>query len=243
MLGLSLSSSTLNGPGALTVSSRGLSLINSTINTSVTDNGPLNVTGVGTINGSFSIGTTGVLTVGVALGCANSADLTVANGFTNQGQISLRSSFVCDRGSGTLRVSSGTLVNDTGGNHPVQRSDRQRALVAGLDNRGTLDAPGDFNIQGSLTNAASGKILVGAELDLSLVGNASFTNIGTLDVASGKTLFVGQGTFNNEGSLTGGGTLSFSSTTLNFTPNFTTDARVGLSLSSGSTLNGPGASP
>src|SRR4029079_11889389 len=114
------------------------------------------------------------------------------------------------------------------------------ALLASLDNRGTLDAPGDFNIQGSLTNAASGKILVGAELDLSLVGNASFTNIGTLDVASGKTLFVGQGTFNNEGSLTGAGTLSFSSTTLNFPPNFTTDA-LGLSLSSGSPLNGPGA--
>ena len=71
MLGLSLSSSTLNGPGGLTVSSRGLSLINSTINTSVTDNGPLNVTGVGTINGSFSIGTTGVLTIGVTIGCAN----------------------------------------------------------------------------------------------------------------------------------------------------------------------------
>src|SRR5262249_17621597 len=149
-LGLTLtSSSTLNGPGAVTVGNRGLNLFSSTVNAALTDNGPLNINGTSFIKGPFSIGTTGVLTIGVTLGCANNSDLTVANGFTNQGQISLRSSFVCDRGTGVLRVSSGMLINDAGATiqsgGPIGNT-----LQANLDNRGTLDAVApDLQINGA----------------------------------------------------------------------------------------------
>src|SRR5262245_14065900 len=87
-----LSSDSPNGPGALSIGNGGLFLLNSTINTAVTDQGPINVRSSSTINGAFSIAPTGVLTLDGFSGCGGTSQLTVANGFTNQGQISLRTS-------------------------------------------------------------------------------------------------------------------------------------------------------
>jgi hypothetical protein len=122
-LGLSLITSTLNGPGTLTVGSGGLFLLNATINTAVTDNGPLNVSGSSTIDGSFSIGPTGILTIGgFGFPCVASGVLTLPNGFANQGEISLRSSFACGSPSvGILTVQSGTLTNATTGTIQVNQ--------------------------------------------------------------------------------------------------------------------------
>ena len=69
---------------------------------------------------------------------------------------------------------------------------------------------------------------------------ASFTNTGTINVASGLVLAISGGVFNqNAGSISGAaGTLSLSNTTAGFGTNFNT-ATAALTVTS-STLNGPG---
>src|SRR5204863_7934483 len=84
------------------------------------------------------------------------------------------------------------------------RSGPSSSLEAQLDNHRTIQADQPLSINKSaVQHRSSGKILAGAELDLSLSDNASFTNTGTLDVESGKTLSVDHGTYLKEGSVTG----------------------------------------
>src|SRR5204863_2892585 len=69
---------------------------------------------------------------------------------------------------------------------------------------------------------------------LRIVGpsGSSFTTTGTINVPSGRTLTVDQGTFRyNAGSLGGAGDVALASATAQFTPNMTTTT-LGLSLRS-----------
>ena len=205
---LDASSHTLTVSGAAQVFAHGsLFFSNTQFFGNLTNGGILNVS-LGSVSGTILNQTTGLINIGSFGFCGGTGQLTAANGLTNDGQILLRSTFECgSSGGGILTVTSGTLLNDAGATIlSTGPGGAGSSLEAAGDNRGTIQADQPLSINKSAAvHRSSGTILASAEIDLFLNGDASFTNTGTVNVASGKTLFVSQGTFNNEGNLSGAG--------------------------------------
>src|SRR6185312_14882838 len=143
----------------------------------------------------------------------------------------------------TLNVGGGSLVNAVGGQiNVLAGTGGRRGLGVQLDNRGTVTIEQTLLLNGSSADHVnSGTIsLSGGDLTVSQGGTTpSFTTTGVIDIGSGRTFTVSGGTFNyNAGTVGGAGTLQLSSTTANFTPNFS-NAVTARRLAS-ATLDGPG---
>ncbi len=266
-LALSLTNSTLNGPGTLTnVAGRTLPLSQpNTINTAVTNAGTLQL-GVApfssnsTITGAFT--TVGGSLVRVTAMTSSNSTLTVSNGFTNHGTIELTKAGDAI-GTAILVVTTGTLVNAPDGTiSTVVGSGGGRTLAAQLDNQGTVSISQPLVMNASSADHTnSGTINVtGANLTLTQSGTTpSFTNTGTVTVAAGRTWAISTGSFTQAAAATldGGGTmtltgvnpavfgsafslgaLSLNTTIASFATDITTET-LALSLTA-STVNGPG---
>ena len=205
--------------------------------------------GATTLNGSFSNEVGATLTVQ-----GNSDDywsgnavLTLAQGFTNAGAIALTDVGTNDYypyQTASLVVTAGTLVNAAGGTISASTpfANAPRYLTAQLDNQGTLTTSGPLVLNAaSAQHTNEGTINVsGGDLTVSQSGtNPSFTNTGAITIASGQTLAINGGTFSQSaGTLSGAGTLSINSATLNLGTDFS-NAVTALNLYA-STVNGPG---
>jgi hypothetical protein len=124
-------------------------------------------------------------TLNVAPGDSQPTTLQVAHGFTNEGRIEVSSFF------SELMVRQGNLVNAPG------------ATIAFLDG-GLVRA--DLDNQGTVTVASPGNANAGA-----LMG--AVTNEGTMTVGQGFTIAVSGGPFEQNGTVSGPGTLRLSDTT------------------------------
>jgi hypothetical protein len=126
----------------------------------------------------------------VAPGAFQQANLELVNAFTNLGNIQLSSS------TSELIVDQGTLVNAPGGTINFLNGG---LIQANLDNQGTVTvaSPGAFNA-GTIRGAV--------------------TNEGTMTVGQGFTLAVSGGTFEQNGTVSGPGTLRLSDTTVESGP-------------------------
>ncbi len=171
----------------------------------------------------------------------SSVNLTVSNGFTNDGTIALTA---LNAGyTTTLTVTNGTLVNGAGGViRTVVGSGGSRVLAAELDNGGTLDLlhPLSLERSGAQHVNRSTIALSAANLSVSQLGTTpSFTNLGSITMAAGRTLSVTNGSVNLSGGTVSGdslGTLSLSNVTLTATP-ASLRSRVNFGL--GTTLSAP----
>jgi hypothetical protein len=201
---LSLSGSTVNGPGTLTNAvGRTLPLAGAnTINTAVVNAGTLLVGGVGAPPTSSTSSITGALTsvagslVRVSATTSSTSRLTVANGFTNHGAIELTK--VGDAiGGAFLTVTAGTLVNASDGTiSTLVGSGGGRFLEAQLDNQGAVTLAHVLEInRGSADHLNSGTItVIGGNLSVGQSGTTpSFTNTGIIDVAAPRTAIIGVG--------------------------------------------------
>jgi hypothetical protein len=232
---LALETSTLNGPGTLTVvAGRTLRMTSSTVSAPLVLEGTIAAFGGCHLSGSIGSFTTAV---GSKLHLEGDS-MIVENGFTNLGTIELTA------GNRFLQVNSGTLVNAPSGVIDVQLGTVPlRFLNAQLDNRGTFNLGTALrmtsNGQGSgLVHSNSGAINI-ANGDLLIDFASSFTNSGTINISTGRTFTVASGVFNQQaGTFSGAGTLFLANVTANFTTDFNNNLS-GLSLSD-STLNGPG---
>jgi hypothetical protein len=118
-------------------------------------------------------------TLNVAPAAFQQTDVQIANGFTNEGHIEIPSFF------STLILRQGTLVNAPGATINFLNGG---FIQANLDNQGTVTvvSPGNANA-GHITGAV--------------------TNEGTMTVGQGFTLAVGGATFEQDGMVSGPGTL------------------------------------
>ncbi|MBX3133716.1 MAG: hypothetical protein KF689_10065 [Gemmatimonadaceae bacterium] len=151
-----------------------------------------------------------------------SVNLSVSSGFTNTGTIELRAA---DAGySSTFTVSSGTLVNAPSGTvRTFAGSGGLRTIAAELDNDGTLD----FQTTTTLSRASAAHVnrgsftLDAANLTVTQTGTSpSFTNLGSIHLATGRTLSITGGAVNlSDGTLVGdSATLSLGNVALTATP-------------------------
>ena len=185
---------TVNGPGKL-INQASLTLSGDTVNTPLVNQGTLLVVaGTGSaINGALSNAAGGTLRV-QSDNNAGLATLTVAQGFTNAGTIDLTQINGGNPDTAALTVTAGTLVN-TGTISSSVGTGGNRTLTAQLDNQaaGTLTINQPLTIsKGSAQDTNEGTINVaGGNLTVSQSGTSpSFTNTGTVTVASGLTLAV-----------------------------------------------------
>jgi len=214
------------------VNGNSLTLANDTFSggTTLTNQGTVQVTAgtdagnsTTTIDGTFSNALDATLELEATDNDTN-ASLTFANGFTNAGTLRLD---INDLGFNTytsLTVSSGTLTN-TGTIltiATVANSGSDHVIDATLDNQGTLDVDRKL----TLTNTST-----------------TFTNSGTIDVASTITYTVDGGTtqFDSGTTLKGAGTLALTSSGV-LTVNASTKVDgLGLSMAGASgTVGGAG---
>jgi RTX calcium-binding nonapeptide repeat (4 copies) len=234
---LTVTSGTLTNqaPGALNLNS-------ATITATLANEGLIVAHGTSAINGTFTTAAGSALRAEGA-GGFGTGNLTVANGFTNNGAIELTNSAAGQ--DAILTVSTGTLTNAQNRTIDILPGvgGGSGTLNAQLDNQGTLNVNAPLTInKASATHTNSGTINVtGGNLTLTQSGTTpSFSTSGTINISSGRTFTVNGGTFNfnNPGTIGGGGTLAFSTTTANFTADFNSST-TNLTLNS-STLNGPG---
>ena len=261
-LALNLSGTSVNGPGTITnPAGQTLSIQNVTINTDLINQGTLIADGSATVSAAKSFTSAAGSTLRLkATGSTGFSTFTAAP-FTNAGAIELTSSV--SGYSATLNVSgTGILTNaPTGTITSLVGTGGPRTLGVQLDNQGllTVNQPLTINRSSSL-NANSGTIdMTAADLTINQSGTSpSFTNTssGTLTVGAGRTLTLTNGSFTQGGTLNGGGALSLSTVTSNFSNPFTLSAltitagsatfatnvstsALALNLA-GTTINGPG---
>jgi len=170
--------------------------------------------------------------------------LTITNGFTNHGLI-----YFTNPGSpgttarGFIDITNGTLINAPDGT--IQSTSIRlyptygNSILAPLDNQGTVTISQGFVLNkasATHTNSGTFEINTGGTLYLTQSGTTpSFTNTGTLTVDSAAAMTLNGGTFNyDSGTFDLIGTLSATSSTLNFTPAFNNTSVITLSSS---TLN------
>ena len=262
---LILNGATFTGGGPLAIATGGVLtfVANGTLNTSVVNAGTL-VAGLNQFSASATISGSVTNMAGAMLrvqaGGSNSSALTVGNGISNQGAIELTKTLDAIGGS-TLAV-SGTLLNAVEGTiTSAVGSGGGRSLVAQLENHGTVTVLQPLSIsRAGAVQLNRGTIAVsGGNLSVSQSAGGSFTNAGTITVASGLSLAVGGGGFTLAAgaALSGAGSLSLSgvnpatfsgaftiaslglaSTIASFATDFST-AVTSLSMIN-STFNGPG---
>jgi len=217
---VSLSASTLNGPG------------------SITNAGQLLLHGTTALNGAVATTATSVIVV-QGNGSFGAGNPTVASGFTNNGTIILTDS--TSSYGATLHVTSGTLTNGVGAIIDVRvGASGTRTLDAQLDNQGTVNVNRGLSItKSAAAHSNSGTININAKLFV-LQGGASpsFTNTGTIAIAATDTMAVQGGLLAYSGGSINTGVLAISSATVDASQDFTT-ATAALTLTN-STWGGSG---
>jgi hypothetical protein len=242
-LALTMTSSTVNGPGTLHVAAtRTLTLTQSTLNAALDNAGTvLGTPGANTLNGAVTNQSGALLELN---GNNGFADMTVASGFTNAGTIELTGT----SWGGRLTVTSAALVNGPAATLQVVTG-TGNTLTGALNNQGTVQVDGPLTINGaSATHQNSGTITLGAgNLTLTQSGTTpSFTTTGTVVVGTGRTWAVSGGALNYTGGAIGGnGAMTLSGVTLGLSVTLSHDTLpVSLSVSlTNSTVNGPGTLP
>ncbi|MBF0623169.1 MAG: hypothetical protein HQL54_14725, partial [Magnetococcales bacterium] len=150
----------------------------------------------------------------------DSADLILNQGMLNSGTLRLTDT---SSGGNSVKVSVAdgqSLYNVSGGviDIEVGTGGSARYLDGALENEGTINLNAASTLQGSgVSHSNSGTINVNSgtwTIDLS--GSATFTNSGTIAIASGQSVDVNSGTFTNAsgGIISGSGTLDTSGSTL-----------------------------
>jgi hypothetical protein len=156
----------------------------------------------------------------------DSRTLRVANGFTNHGLIETSSTLGV---AVSIGVTSGTLTNAADGaihisGLPVYGL---AILYAELNNQGTLTVDGPLDVTAdNAAHASSGTINVtGDDLNVNGSGSStSFTNTGSIFIASRRTLhFNNMQFYQNGGSITGTGKLHLHGASAYFAGDFTTN--------------------
>src|SRR5439155_10191847 len=152
------------------------------------------------------------------------ATLIVSNGFTNNGILQLADTSVAT--GALLFVVSGTLTNAAGASLAVpSASTGAHTIAATINNQGAISASGPLTIQSDgAQHVNSGTIDVAAGGVVSIVqtgASPSFTNTGSLSIASGSLLALSGGTFNqNGGAVSGQGSLIVANATINLSATF-----------------------
>ncbi len=212
-------------------------LTNCTVNASVTNQGLMVLHGFSTFNGGLS--NQAGATLRNQAGSGTSTYTAFASAVTNRGtleMIALTGNFQSNLvGNGPLTNESGGLIRvlvGTGG---------ERHLAVPTTNRGTVSLETVLYLDNSGTqlNDVSGLYdVTGGDLVITQTGvSPSFSNQGTVSVASGRVMSVTAGTFANSGSLGGAGSLSLNALTANLNTLLTLNF-VGVSVTT-TTLNVP----
>src|SRR5262245_50116729 len=130
---LSLTSSTVNGAGALT-NDGSFTQASTSVAQALTNNGAQLVTGTSSAAGAYANAGSGTLRV---QGTAANSAFTSTSGFTNSGSVELTSSG--GAGAATLAVTTGTLVNAASGTiSALAGSGGARNLTAAFNNQGLI---------------------------------------------------------------------------------------------------------
>jgi len=136
-------------------------------------------------------------TIRLSSAYAAGAYLTIANGFTNNGLIDYTTSY--SSAYGRLEVSSGILVNASGGTiHAPSTGSNTNHLYAPLDNQGTIILDRSMHInKASAVHSNNGTISINnGTLTVTQSGTSpSFTTNGILTVDSTGTLAINGGSF------------------------------------------------
>ena len=214
---VSLTNSTVTGPGTLTNLGT-MTVSGGTFNINIENEGLITFNGASSLNNDFSNqpNSTFIISSHYAAG----ATLKVVDGLTNNGMIEFVSSY--PNSYGTLELTSGTLVNESGGT--IQSSSGFSRIFAPLDNRGSMILNRNMEInKESATHSNSGSIEVNlGNFSLKQTGtDPSFTSTGTITVESARILTIDGGTFNfSSGNLDLKGSFSIEDAMINFTPAF-----------------------
>jgi hypothetical protein len=221
-LAMTLAGATVNGAGSITNAvGQTLTLVASTVNTPVFNQGILVASGTSVINGALTTATGSTLRIGQVNGSQSLAQLTVANGFISNGAIELTNLTTLGAYSSQLTVTAGTLTNASGSTITTlagQLGGGPRTLSAALNNQGSVStSTGHPLLWTGPTNAVhtnAGLIdATAADVILTMAGTASLTNSGTFTLAPAGFLSVFGGTFTLPvgGTLNGGGGLALNS--------------------------------
>jgi fibronectin-binding autotransporter adhesin len=239
--GLSLASSTWGGTGTLTIAS-GTTIFwrASAINAPLVNQGTLVVNGASAFNGAVT-NASGATLRPEGNSSYSTANLTVANSFTNSGAIVLTdinssygATITMPAGAALTNAAGATIQSAVGTLGP-------RTLALELNNQGTLTLNRSLTLaRASAAHTNSGTIdLVSGNLSINQSGTApSFTNTGSMTIATGDSVKVSSGALNLNGGTISGGTLSLTSTAVTAAQDFST-ATAALSLAS-STWGGAG---
>ena len=239
---LSLASSTWGGSGTLTVAP-GTTVFwrASTITAPLVNQATILVNGLSAFNGAVTNASGATLEL-QGNGSYSTANLTVANSFTNNGAIVL-TDITSSYGATLTMPASATLTNAPGATiESAVGTGGPRTLALALDNQGTVTLNRPLSLSRSPAPAShlnSGTIdVIGGSLTIGGT-TPTFTNTGTINIASGDSLKVSSGSFNyTSGSISGGGTFALTSATVTAAQSFST-ATAALSLAS-STWGGTG---
>lgn len=248
----------LNGPGALEISSSTTTLAGTITGSAniIVSGGNATVTGTTTTTGggALSGGTingTGTLTFGNVVSLS-SGTITDAGTLNLNGGASITSS-VTINGNRTLNLSG----NTTWSGGTISTTNATINLLPGASFDTTANnafslsgsTPSVFNNQGNFTKSAgTGTTSIDAVFNNTgalkvLAGNVTLSrggsSTGTIQIASGSSLFLSSGNFGiaDGATLTGPGTLQVSGSNTTFTGNQTSSARLGVS-SGNLTING-----
>ena len=244
-LPLTLTNTTIAG-GTFTIpSGQSLTLANGTMASPVVNNGLLLIRGSVSLTGALTTGNGSILRID-GINTYGGAVATFANGFTNSAAIELMD-HVAGYGA-TLAVTNGTLTNAASGTITAfQGANGPRTLTAQLDNQGTLAVSTSLGLtinkaNATHTNSAVINLTTG---DLVVSGGTpSFTNSGTITVASGRTFLQTVGTLTNAGVIQGPGTLAAAGVTFinNATLNIQNATTAGsMTVNTGYTQSGAGS--
>jgi hypothetical protein len=252
-----LFNSTVNGPGILTnATGRALTMSHGTINAPLANQGLLTLRGSTTLNGAITTAPASIIRVeGDAFYAGSFA--TVDAGFINTGTIEL----TAINGGGTssqLTVTNGVLDN-IGTINALAGDGGSRALNAALNNQGTMRIEQPLTMgRPSSIHTNSGTLDIAGDLTLNQSGTASFTNMGAINIGTGRTWTVNGGDWTSQdpGTLTGDslilnsvGSAAFNSsqslkaiTLSNTTAGFLGDQNTDVTTFTftSSTVNGPG---
>lgn len=244
------SGTVLNGPGALEIASGTTTLAGAITGSAniIVSGGNATVTGTTTTTGggtlsSGSIGGTGSLTFGNLVSISGGT-ITDAGTLNLNGGAAITGS-VTINGNRTLNLSGNSTW--TGGTISTTNATINLNPGALLDatHNGSISLSGStpsvFNNQGTVVKSAgAGNTSIDAVFNNTgalkvLVGNVTLSrggsSTGTIQIASGSSVFLSSGNFSiaDGATLTGPGTLQISGSNATFTGNQTSSARIGLS--------------
>ena len=201
--------------------------------------GRLAIITTSTINAPVTTAASGVIEARSS-NVGSSTTATIATGFENLGVIQLTTA---DGGyTTTLAVTTGTLVNQLGAQIVSVPGTGNHTLAAQLDNRGTLLLTHPLTLsKASAAHLNSGTIaLTTQNLTVTQSGTTpSFTNTGSITLASGRLLTVSGGALNlSAGTLAGDAAAALSLTNVALTMN-TANVTSRVDFGTGTTLAVP----